>query len=47
MSFGIYIKGGTNRIRVVKALAKWTCEVCGHETDKFSCPNACGTRRPE
>jgi hypothetical protein len=47
MSFGINVQGGTNAgIRVVKPLTEWICEVCGKATDKYACPNICGTRRP-
>jgi hypothetical protein len=47
MTFAINVRGGTNAgIRVVKALVRWTCDVCGTETDKYSCPNRCGTTRP-
>jgi ribosomal protein L37AE/L43A len=47
MTFAANCKDCTNAgIRKVKALVFWTCDVCGEKTDKYACPNICGTRRP-
>jgi hypothetical protein len=47
MTFNVRCNGCTDAgIRKVKTLAFWICGVCGEKTDKYACPNKCGTRRP-
>jgi hypothetical protein len=47
MSFGIKVQGSDTAVtRYVKELPEWICENCGKATDKYACPNICGTRRP-